>query len=161
MTNILGLVGDIVGSVVTPIMDVFQTDAKTRLINVEGAHKVAQAKIDLKVAKLSAQVDREKRISESDLSYDLQVIGNRKEGTIIGNVIILGFVLIMALTFLPSTQSSMSIGWAALSVAPWWFEFGIVGILVSTLGLKEVFRMFLGMAATKMTKKKPLIKGEQ
>ena len=56
----------------------------------------------------------------------------------------------MVLTFYPNTQETMARGWEALTNAPWWFEFGIIGILVSTLGLKDVLRMCLGVMGNKM-----------
>jgi len=42
----------------------------------------------------------------------------------------------------------------ALNDTAWWFEFGIVGILVSTLGLKDVLRIFLGGSIDKLKKKR-------
>ena len=142
--NIFGLIG----SIVKPVTKVFQTDAKTKQIKVEGKHKIEQAKIDLEVAKLTAQSKKEARQYEGDMSYDMQVLKNRRE-TIADEVIIFGFCLILLLTFVPATQGAMGIGWKALDGAPWWFEFGIVGILVSTLGLKDVLRMFMGAAKNK------------
>ena len=147
--NIFGFLGEIVKPIAKPVVKVFQTDAETRKIKVEGSHKIEKAKIDLKVAKLAAKVEKEKRQSENDLSYDMQVLKNRRE-TIADEAIIFGFILIMVLTFYPNTQSYMALGWKALNDAPWWFEFGIIGILVSTLGLKDVLRTLLGVASNRV-----------
>ena len=119
-----------------------ERSAELNQIKMAGEIEIAKAKTDFKVAKMLATAERTKRESMQNLNYDMQVLKNRRE-TLSDEFIILGFFMILILTFVPHTQHSMVIGWEALKHAPWWFEFGIVGILVSTLGLKDVLRMFL------------------
>lgn len=116
--------------------------AELSKIKMAGEFEIAKAKSQLKIAKMVANTEQVKRESQQNLTYDMRVLKNRRE-TLSDELIIIGFFMILILTFVPQTQHSMIIGWEALKHAPWWFEFGIVGILVSTLGLKDVLRMFL------------------
>ena len=128
---------------------VFKQRAEIKKIKNEGALRIEQAKIDYKVAKLNAQSALKQNQLANDTNYDMQVLKNRRE-PYMDELIIMGFISIMILTFIPATQNYMAVGWQALSTAPWWFEFGIVGILVSTLGLKDVLRMFMGVTKKKI-----------
>jgi len=147
------IIGNLLGGVVNTVGDVVKKDQAIKQIKEKGKLSIAQAKIDLDVAKLQAQIKQQKTQAENDMSYDMQVLKNRRE-SLIDEFIILGFFVIMILTFIPATQATMAEGWHALNNTAWWFEFGIVGILVSTLGLKDVLRIFLGGAIDKLKKKR-------
>jgi len=59
---------------------------------------------------------------------------------------ILFFLGLFVCHFIPAMQSYMQKGWQAVGYngASWYFEFVIVGIAVSTLGLMRLFRAFWG-----------------
>lgn len=116
--------------------------AELSKIKMAGEFEIEKAKTQFQIAKMMANTEQVKRESQQNLTYDMRVLKNRRE-TLSDELIIIGFFMILILTFVPQTQHSMIVGWEALKHAPWWFEFGIVGILVSTLGLKDVLRMFL------------------
>jgi uncharacterized ion transporter superfamily protein YfcC len=147
------IVGNLIGSVVGTVGDVVKKDQAIKEIKEKGKLSIEQAKVDLNVAKLNAEIKRQETQASNDMTYDMQVLKNRRE-SLIDEFIIIGFFIIMILTFIPATQETMARGWQALNDTAWWFEFGIVGILVSTLGLKDVLRIFMGGSIDKLRKKK-------
>ncbi len=121
-----------------------------------GKLKIAQGKIDLKMAKISGQIARVKQKETNDTDYDMQVLRNRQT-TWADEILILVTISIWLMHFIPDTQPYMADGWAAMGYVreaseggesygyvPWWFEFVIVGIFVSTLGLMRLLRLFMG-----------------
>ncbi len=147
------IIGDLLGGVVNTVGDVVKKDQAIKEIRQKGKLSLEQAKIDLNVAKLKAKITQQETQAANDMTYDMQVLKNRRE-SLIDEFIILGFFVIMILTFIPATQATMAEGWRALNNTAWWFEFGIVGILVSTLGLKDVLRIFIGGSIDKLKKKR-------
>jgi len=147
------IIGNLLGGVVNTVGDVVKKDQAIKEIRQKGKLSLAQAKIDLDVAKLKAKITQQETQAANDMTYDMQVLKNRRE-SLIDEFIILGFFVIMILTFIPATQATMAEGWRALNNTAWWFEFGIVGILVSTLGLKDVLRIFIGGSIDKLKKKR-------
>jgi uncharacterized ion transporter superfamily protein YfcC len=149
----LNILGNLLGGVVNTVGDVIKKDQAIKEIKQKGKVSIAQAKIDLAISKLQAQVKQQETQAANDMSYDMQVLKNRRE-SIIDDIIIVAFIILVILTFIPATQPTMAQGWKALNDTAWWFEFGIVGILVSTLGLKDVLRIFLGGSIDKLKKKR-------
>lgn len=147
------IVGNLLGGVVNTVGDVVKRDQQLKKIKQKGKQDIEQAKIDLDVAKLKGKIKQQQTQASNDMTYDMQVLKNRRE-SFIDEFIILGFFVIMILTFIPATQATMAAGWKALNDTAWWFEFGIVGILVSTLGLKDVLRIFVGGSIDKLKKKR-------
>ncbi len=147
------IIGNLLGGVVNTVGDVVKKDQAIKEIRQKGKLSLEQAKIDLDVAKLKAKITQQETQAANDMTYDMQVLKNRRE-SLIDEFIILGFFVIMILTFIPATQATMAEGWRALNNTAWWFEFGIVGILVSTLGLKDVLRIFIGGSIDKLKKKR-------
>jgi uncharacterized ion transporter superfamily protein YfcC len=147
------IIGNLLGGVVNTVGDVVKKDQAIKEIRQKGKLSLEQAKIDLNVAKLKAKITQQETQAANDMTYDMQVLKNRRE-SLIDEFIILGFFVIMILTFIPATQATMAEGWRALNNTAWWFEFGIVGILVSTLGLKDVLRIFIGGSIDKLKKKR-------
>jgi uncharacterized ion transporter superfamily protein YfcC len=145
-------IGNLLGGVVNTVGDVVKKDQAIKEIKEKGKLSIAQAQIDLDLAKLKSQIKQQETQAANDMTYDMQVLKNRRE-SLIDEFIILGFFVIMILTFIPETQATMAEGWRALNNTAWWFEFGIVGILVSTLGLKDVLRIFIGGSIDKLKKK--------
>jgi hypothetical protein len=137
------IIFDFLGSIIRPIIGIFDIDAETRKIKTEGRHKIASAKINLKVAKINAKSKIEDTRATNDISYDMQVLMNRSK-SVTDDILLMAFVLLVICHFIPPMQPYMRNGWDAMgySHAPWWLEFGIVGILVSTLGLMGVIRLF-------------------
>jgi uncharacterized ion transporter superfamily protein YfcC len=146
-------IGNLLGGVVNTVGDVVKKDQAIKEIKEKGKLSIAQAQIDLDLAKLKSQIKQQETQAANDMTYDMQVLKNRRE-SLIDEFIILGFFVIMILTFIPETQATMAEGWRALNNTAWWFEFGIVGILVSTLGLKDVLRIFIGGSIDKLKKKR-------
>lgn len=149
----LNIIGNVIGGVVNTVGGIVKKDQQIKEIKEKGRLSIEQAKIDLDVAKLHAQIKQQETQAENDMTYDMQVLKNRRE-SLIDEFIIVGFFVILVLTFIPATQATMALGWQALNDTAWWFEFGIVGILVSTLGLKDVLRIFIGGSIDKLRKKK-------
>ncbi len=119
--------------------DVQKQDSEARL-------KVMDAKAELKLAKLAGETQRYLVSAENDASYDNNVLKNRRF-TYADELIIGVWLSIFIGHFIPPLQPYMAGGWAAMGYTtgpPWWFEFGMVGILVSTLGLMALFKIWTG-----------------
>ena len=115
-------------------------------VAAKSAAKIAEAETEFKVAQFEARAERVKRESLMDFTYDMQVLKNRNL-TIADELLILVWLLVFLAHFFPWTQPFMQSGWEAMGYKgspPWWFEFGMIGILVSTLGLFRVLRLLIG-----------------
>lgn len=96
---------------------------------------------DLKKARITADIRRIENQDNSDADYDQKVLDNRKY-TIMDEVLIIFWLTVFIFHFIPDYAATMQKGWVAIAKAPWWFQFGMLGILVSTLGLMRLFRMY-------------------
>ena len=96
---------------------------------------------DLKKARVKADIKRIENQDNQDADYDQKVLDNRKY-TIMDDLLIIFWLGIFLAHFIPEYASKMAAGWTAIGKAPWWFQFGMLGILVSTLGLMRLFRMY-------------------
>jgi len=133
-----------------PIVDLSGSYRERKRIAAEMAASIATAEGNLKLAKLDAEAKRLANQEGNDADYDLQVLKNRRE-SIMDEIIITVFLGLFIAHFIPQLQPYMANGWQAMGYkgAPWYFEFVIVGIAVSTLGLMRLFRAFLGSKNTK------------
>jgi hypothetical protein len=96
---------------------------------------------DLKKARIKAEIKRIENQDNKDADYDQKVLDNRKY-TIMDDVLIIFWFVVFTLHFVKGYALIMKDGWLAIGNAPWWFQFGMLGILVSTLGLMRLFRMY-------------------
>ena len=96
---------------------------------------------ELKKARVSAEIKRVVNQDNQDADYDQKVLDNRKY-TIMDDLLIVFWLIVFTLHFVPDYAATMKKGWLAIGNAPWWFQFGMLGILVSTLGLMRLFRMY-------------------
>ncbi|MCL1072989.1 hypothetical protein [Shewanella dokdonensis] len=138
-----------------PVADLVGGYTERKKIAAETAADEAKAKSALKIAKLNAQArkveldaERTAATEENDSSYDNQVLANRRD-SYADEFIIAVFLGIFIAHFIPALQPYMHAGWVAMGYTgiPWWYEFVIVGICVSTLGLMRLFRIFWGVRA--------------
>ena len=144
-TTLIGLAGEIVGR--------YQGRKKAK---AESAAKISEKRSELEVARIEAEINRTQRLDNSDTDYDIQVLRNR-ERSWADEVLIALFAGIWILPFFDALQATwtgqmlglaeaVAAGWRAHGYdgAPWWFEFAMVGILVSTLGLFRLLRLWRG-----------------
>ncbi|MEL4471101.1 hypothetical protein AYI83_15830 [Shewanella algae] len=133
------------GFLTNPIADLTGGYRERKRIAAETAGAIASAEAKLKIAQFTAQAARAERQDVSDTDYDLAVMQNRRF-TLMDELIIIVFLGMFISHFVPNLQPYMHGGWVAMGYqgAPWWFEFVIVGIVVSTLGLMRLFRAFWG-----------------
>ena len=96
---------------------------------------------DLKKARIKADIKRVENQDNQDADYDQKVLDNRKY-TLMDDFLITFWLVIFVMHFIPDHAPKMAAGWTAIGKAPWWFQFGMLGILVSTLGLMRLFRMY-------------------
>jgi uncharacterized membrane protein YcfT len=139
----------IIGALVKPFVEVGTTmatgwDAR-KTAKQKGAQKLEDARQELKVVKVQASIAREQVAVQNDSDYDMQVLKNR-EKTYADELLIALWMSIFIMHFIPKTQPHMAAGWAAMGYTDgpaWWFELGMVGILVSTLGLMKILKLML------------------
>lgn len=126
-----------------PIADLAGGYRERKRIAAEMAAGIATAEGNLKIAKFNAQAKRLENQEQNDSDYDQTVLNNRRE-TLMDELIIIVFLGLFLCHFVPDLQPYMAKGWGAMGYdgAPWYFEFVIVGIAVSTLGLMRLFRAF-------------------
>ena len=132
------------GFLSNPIADLTGSYRERKRISAEMAADVATAENNLKIARFNAKAKRLENQDLHDVDYDTQVLRNRAE-SIMDNIVIVVFLGLMIAHFIPYTQPFMLSGWKSMgySGAPWYFEFVIIGIAVSTLGLMRLFRLFI------------------
>lgn len=139
----MGWISSIFSFLTNPIADLTGGYRERKRIASETAAAEATAESNLKIAKFNAQAVRAERQEGNDADYDQTVLNNRRE-TYMDELIIIVFLGLFICHFIPSLQPYMAGGWKAMGYkgAPWYFEFVIVGIAVSTLGLMRLFRAF-------------------
>ncbi|WP_394131646.1 hypothetical protein [Shewanella maritima] len=126
-----------------PIADLTGGYRERKRIAAENAADIAKAEISQKIAKINAKTERLKQRESNDNDYDMQVLQNRRD-SLMDEIVIGVFLCLFLMHFVPALQPYMTGGWLAMGYdgAPWYFEFVIVGIAVSTLGLMRLFRAF-------------------
>ncbi|QBF81270.1 hypothetical protein EXU30_00100 [Shewanella maritima] len=126
-----------------PIADLTGGYRERKRIAAESTAAIATAEVNLKLAELNAKTRQLELKQAQDFDYDMQVLQNRRESSM-DEIIIGVFLCLFLMHFVPALQPYMHKGWAAMGYdgAPWYFEFVIVGIAVSTLGLMRLFRAF-------------------
>ncbi|MCG7567084.1 hypothetical protein MHM95_12415 [Pseudoalteromonas sp. CnMc7-15] len=139
----MGWISKVLGFLTNPIADLTGSYRERKRIAAETAANIATAEGELKVARLKAKTRRIENQENNDTDYDLIVLKNRAT-SLMDEFVILVFLGLFLAHFVPSLQPYMQGGWKAMGYAgaPWYFEFAVVGILVSTLGLMRLFRVF-------------------
>ncbi|WP_435275708.1 hypothetical protein ACMAZF_01350 [Psychrobium sp. nBUS_13] len=135
------MINKILGFITNPFAELIGGWQARKTIAAQTASELAQAESNLKIAKVNAKIQRTKSQDESDISYDMQVLKNRAL-SYMDEVLIIFWLVVFVLHFIPEYAQTMQAGWVAINKAPWWFQFGMLGILVSTLGLFKLFRMW-------------------
>ncbi|HEA15345.1 MAG TPA: hypothetical protein ENH88_02625 [Pseudoalteromonas prydzensis] len=141
----MGWIKSVLSFITDPIADLTGGYVERKRIAAEMAADVARAENNFKIAQFNAKAKRCMQAEQNDADYDLLVLKNRDK-TMMDEVIILFFLGLFIGHFIPAMQPYMQKGWQAMGYngAPWYFEFVIVGIAVSTLGLMRLFRVFWG-----------------
>ncbi len=149
----MGLLSKVISFFTNPVADLTGSYRERKRIAAETAASVAMAEANFKIAQFEAKARRCEQAEQNDADYDLLVLKNRDK-TFMDEVIILFFLALFICHFIPAMQPYMAAGWKAMGYtgAPWYFEFVIVGIAVSTLGLMRLFRAFWGRSKTETKK---------
>jgi len=124
-----------------PVADIVGHWQGRKTAAAQTVNELALLEGDLKKARVTAEIKRVESQDYADADYDQKVLDNRKY-TIIDDVLIIFWLIVFSLHFIPNYAPKMAAGWTAIGKAPWWFQFGMLGILVSTLGLMRLFRMY-------------------
>lgn len=135
------MIDKIIAFISQPLINVVGGWQARKTMAAQSAQAAIVNQLDIDKAVTTAKIQRITSQDNADIAYDLMVLENRKK-TYADDVIQLFFLCIIIMHFIPKTQPYMFDGWAAIDKAPWWFQFGIVGILISTLGLMRIFRMW-------------------
>lgn len=130
----IGLIAKIGKTVYTKYNESSERATKLKTMKAEAKFKIQEAKLNLKLARLETESKQIQQQATLDGTYD-QMAQQQKRYTYADEFITLSVFGMLFLTFIPQTQETMNRGWEALNNAPFWFEFIIVGIVVSTFGL--------------------------
>lgn len=142
-----------------PLADVVGGWNERKNIAAKSTAEIAEAEVNLKVTKLVTKARQLEREAEMDFDYDTQVLKNRNN-TFADELIIIIWFVVFIMHFIPGTQPYMNAGWVAMGYIggpAWWFEFGMVGILVSTLGLFRVLKLMSGRFGSSGSEKKKVL----
>jgi hypothetical protein len=131
----------IINFIAKPFADIVGGWQGRKNVAAETASTLAKLDGQLKAAKVQAKINRITQQDSADSDYDTQVLKNRAL-SFMDEVLIVFWLIIFVMHFIPDYALKMSAGWTAINKAPWWFQFGMLGILVSTLGLMRLFRMY-------------------
>ena len=129
-----------------------ERSTKLKAMKAEGKFKIEEAKLNLKLARLESESKRIQKESELDATYDVMALRQKKH-TYVDEFIAVSVFGMLFLTFIPQTQETMNRGWLALNNAPIWFSFIIIGIVISTFGLKGVYRDWVNKFNNPLKKK--------
>lgn len=146
------LIASIGKKVYTKYNESSERATKLKTMKAEGKFKIQEAKINLELAKLEAESKRIQKESELDATYDVMALRQKKH-TYVDEFIAVSVFGMLFLTFIPQTQETMNRGWEALNNAPIWFSFIIIGIVISTFGLKGVYRDWINKFNNPLKKK--------
>lgn len=135
--------GNVLGALGKPIASAVGSWQARKQAEVEGRTEIEKARIDYKVAKYRAKVNRLYQEAEHAASYDMQVLRNRQH-TWVDEFLVVAIVAITLCAFLPWTAPYVAAGWKAMAEAPFWFQFAWTVVIVSTLGGMMVLRIFMG-----------------
>ena len=138
------MLSTILGFITKPLGTIVGGYQARKTVALNSQTKIAEAKVELEVTKIKAEIEQVTISATRDSDYDMQVLKNRNN-TYADEFIILVWFVLFLLHFVPEYATVMAQGWAAMGYkgAPWWFEFGMVGILISTLGLMRLFKLWI------------------
>jgi len=137
------MIKSIINFFTKPVADIVGHWQGRKTAAADTANELALLEGDLKKARVRAEIRRTENQDNQDADYDQKVLDNRKY-TIMDDLLIVFWLVIFVMHFIPDYAPKMAAGWTAIGKAPWWFQFGMLGILVSTLGLMRLFRMYIG-----------------
>ncbi|OEG72314.1 hypothetical protein BEL05_04875 [Shewanella colwelliana] len=137
----MGWLKSVLSFLTNPIADLTGGYRERQRIAAEMTADVATAENNLKIAKFNAKAKRLEKQEDNDFNYDQQVLEN-DANSVFPEIVKLYFIVIFSLHFIPQMQPYMAKGWEAVRAAPWYFEFIMIGLVVSTFGLMRLFRAF-------------------
>lgn len=137
----MGVLSKIIGFFTNPFADIVGGWQGRKTAAAATVNELALLNGNLKKARVTAEIRRTENQDDADSGYDQKVLDNRKH-TIMDDILIVFWLAVFLAHFIPDYAPKMAAGWTAIDKAPWWFQFGMLGILVSTLGLMRLFRMY-------------------
>jgi uncharacterized ion transporter superfamily protein YfcC len=167
------ILSGIFGKAAGEITEIYKKKEEIKQIRAQGKVEAEQQKIKLdlekerarkkiQICKLEAKSRQIETTTKSDNAYDLAVL-KASEKTLKDDILVYTILFIVLLHFLEPfiilfnpdfVGINFNIAWDALAKAPRFFEFAMYGILIHSLGLKDVFRMFTTGAIDKLKKKR-------
>jgi len=138
---LMGILSKVLNFIAKPFADIVGGWQGRKTAAAQTVNELALLEGDLKKAHVMAEIRRIENQDNADADYDQKVLDNRKY-TIMDDLLIIFWLVIFICHFLPDYAPIMAAGWLAIGKAPWCFQFGMLGILVSTLGLMRLFRMY-------------------
>lgn len=137
----MNLISGIVNFFAKPVADIVGGWQGRKNAAAQTVNELALLDGELKKTRVKAEIKRIESQDNQDADYDQKVLDNRKY-TIMDDLLIVFWLVVFLFHFIPEYAATMQKGWIAIGKAPWWFQFGMLGILVSTLGLMRLFRMY-------------------
>ena len=133
----------LIGNIIKPVAGVFEKNQELKKVKAKNIVKIAQAKSDLQVAQIKAKENIVTSQSKADSSYDMIALKQKSKSKT--DEVLVFFAMLPAIgCFIPGLQGYISNGFHILTGTPWFYQFIVIGIYVSTFGLMTLFRVFKG-----------------
>jgi uncharacterized ion transporter superfamily protein YfcC len=116
---------------------------KNMVVQRETAKVESQLRIE--EATSNAIIHRVQTADDNDFLLDIRAQENKKT-SFIDELLIIYWLSIVTMHFIPATQPYMFDGWDAIEKAPMWFQIGIIIIMVTTMGGMRILRLFTDKA---------------
>jgi len=153
----LNILGNLLGGVVNTVGDVVKKDQAIKEIKKKGKLELAKAKMEaqiekiktdnqLKIAKVQAEIAYQTRTYEGDNAYDLAVLEQNKY-SYMDEFLKCTIIALDAYVF-------YRYGLDGLEKMPMWLQLANIMMLVSTMGGKDILRMFTNGGLKGLVKKK-------
>ena len=104
----------------------------------EGRVKIAEAKINAKVARYNAEAARATKAIDAETNWDLAALEASKDSwkdewlTLLLSMPFIG-------SFIPGIQDAVLKGWEYVAKAPTWYQIAFLGIVAASFGLRWWF----------------------
>lgn len=134
----------ILSSIVDGVSNYFTTKQEIKKVEVE-------AQKDILKAEATAKIKKVLREAEQDHSLDMQSMKNMEKSWK-DEVVLVIFMIPLIMSFIPSMQQYVVLGFEALSKTPEWYQYIIIGMVIVIYGMRGLLKYALQLIITKKGK---------
>lgn len=121
------------------ITSLFSTGADVYKVKVENKRKIVEAKQELALAKIHAEVGRVNKVIEATTNWDMEAMRQSQFSWKDEALMVILFAPFVG-AFIPGLQDYIKIGFATVADLPVWYQLSLVGIIAASFGLRWLFQ---------------------